>query len=512
MSSKCQWYYLHASQKVKPFVVISLSLSPVEPRPQGVSQPDNVVISRHVSALSSRDKHRHLDIVWPRHQSAKEVLSWIKERNIQKVTVESDCLQVVQAVKWKKELASKLGIFVSDCIFLSNTLTNVEVEYVRRFANLVAHTLAQARGSMLVTQVERSKGLFFMSFSAVLGASSRVSLLEKGSIADCKSKEMGLLALKEDILLGTVGATKSVEVVDLGGDSDLKSQFVENNGPTFNHTSVKREVSEIMVPEVPDVLEAQAAAAKACPTKCSRIKKLKQSKEAAEPGTVDVDWKSAPQPSQPIGSRSSRPPCNDFLDLAIGLVYGIPILETLDHCFVVKLKDHMSHPEAESGADGLHILRMLHFYIIHGFTSRQVHNALAKFLALSRTTLEFCIILQMECFRLVWRATLPLLERFITTVGSLYDWDRMVMMSDYLSWNWTIVLLDGSITHSAILSEFELVNWAKEVGLLRDKWAPPRRAGLLRDLQAKNTPSVSSHQYMPGQHPRNIYWNTNEYK
>ncbi|KAK9094850.1 hypothetical protein Scep_026319 [Stephania cephalantha] len=49
-------------------------------------------------------------------------------------------------------------------------------------------------------------------------------------------------------------------------------------------------------------------------------------------------------------------------------------------------------------------------------------------------------------------------------------------------------------------------------GLLRDKlgssatsWAPPRP-------QAKNTPSVSSHQYMPGQHPRNIYWNTNEYK
>ncbi|KAK9100699.1 hypothetical protein Scep_024129 [Stephania cephalantha] len=42
-------------------------------------------------------------------------------------------------------------------------------------------------------------------------------------------------------------------------------------------------------------------------------------------------------------------------------------------------------------------------------------------------------------------------------------------------------------------------------------WAPPRRAGLLRDLQAKNTPSVSSHQYMQGQHPRNIYWNTNEH-
>ncbi|KAK9104498.1 hypothetical protein Scep_021342 [Stephania cephalantha] len=36
-------------------------------------------------------------------------------------------------------------------------------------------------------------------------------------------------------------------------------------------------------------------------------------------------------------------------------------------------------------------------------------------------------------------------------------------------------------------------------------WAPPRQAGLLRDLQAKNTPSVSSHQYMSGQHPRNIY-------
>ncbi|KAK9125871.1 hypothetical protein Scep_014717 [Stephania cephalantha] len=42
-------------------------------------------------------------------------------------------------------------------------------------------------------------------------------------------------------------------------------------------------------------------------------------------------------------------------------------------------------------------------------------------------------------------------------------------------------------------------------------------SGLLRDepgsseiSKAKNTPSVSSHQYMSGQHPRNIYWNTNE--
>ncbi|KAK9118692.1 hypothetical protein Scep_016785 [Stephania cephalantha] len=42
-------------------------------------------------------------------------------------------------------------------------------------------------------------------------------------------------------------------------------------------------------------------------------------------------------------------------------------------------------------------------------------------------------------------------------------------------------------------------------GLPATSWAPPRRAGLLRDLQAKNTPSVSSHQYMSGQHPRNIY-------
>ncbi|KAK9125842.1 hypothetical protein Scep_014688 [Stephania cephalantha] len=43
------------------------------------------------------------------------------------------------------------------------------------------------------------------------------------------------------------------------------------------------------------------------------------------------------------------------------------------------------------------------------------------------------------------------------------------------------------------------------VGLLRDKLGSSATAGLLRDLQAKNTPSVSSHQYMPGQHPRNIY-------
>ncbi|KAK9114126.1 hypothetical protein Syun_020923 [Stephania yunnanensis] len=48
---------------------------------------------------------------------------------------------------------------------------------------------------------------------------------------------------------------KSVEVVDLGSDSDLESQFEEDNGPTFNHTSVKREVSEFIVPEVLEALE-----------------------------------------------------------------------------------------------------------------------------------------------------------------------------------------------------------------------------------------------------------------
>ncbi|KAK9112030.1 hypothetical protein Scep_019549 [Stephania cephalantha] len=46
-----------------------------------------------------------------------------------------------------------------------------------------------------------------------------------------------------------------------------------------------------------------------------RIRKSKQSKEAAKPGTVDVDCKSAPQLSQPTSSRGSRPPCNDFLDV-----------------------------------------------------------------------------------------------------------------------------------------------------------------------------------------------------
>ncbi|KAK9157105.1 hypothetical protein Scep_003679 [Stephania cephalantha] len=41
-------------------------------------------------------------------------------------------------------------------------------------------------------------------------------------------------------------------------------------------------------------------------------------------------------------------------------------------------------------------------------------------------------------------------------------------------------------------------SYSQKFGLLRD-------SGLLRDLQAKNTSSVSSHQYMSGQHPRNIY-------
>ncbi|KAK9168762.1 hypothetical protein Syun_000902 [Stephania yunnanensis] len=42
------------------------------------------------------------------------------------------------------------------------------------------------------------------------------------------------------------------------------------------------------------------------------------------------------------------------------------------------------------------------------------------------------------------------------------------------------------------------------LGSSATSWAPPRRAGLLRDLQPKNAPSVSSNQYMPGQPSQHI--------
>ncbi|XP_060959389.1 uncharacterized protein LOC115700161 [Cannabis sativa] len=71
--------------------------------------------------------------------SVKEALTWIKLKQWHHVTMESDCLGVVQALRSSICMISLFGQVIQSCKNLLADLSTVEVIFVKRFANLVAH-------------------------------------------------------------------------------------------------------------------------------------------------------------------------------------------------------------------------------------------------------------------------------------------------------------------------------------------------------------------------------------
>lgn len=74
----------------------------------------------------------------------REVLSWIKGKEWQKVIVETDSLTVVQCLRSNLPMLSYFGSVISECKDLLKELPNVAVFFIRRSANSVAHYLARA--------------------------------------------------------------------------------------------------------------------------------------------------------------------------------------------------------------------------------------------------------------------------------------------------------------------------------------------------------------------------------
>ncbi|XP_060964543.1 uncharacterized protein LOC115704339 [Cannabis sativa] len=74
----------------------------------------------------------------------KEALSWIKGKTWSKVVIESDCLVAVQAIHTKVVLPSLFGMLVQDCQYLLSQLSHVQLCFVKRSANKVAHFLARS--------------------------------------------------------------------------------------------------------------------------------------------------------------------------------------------------------------------------------------------------------------------------------------------------------------------------------------------------------------------------------
>ncbi|XVE55332.1 hypothetical protein DITRI_Ditri03aG0150200 [Diplodiscus trichospermus] len=80
--------------------------------------------------------------------SLKEVLSWIKELQLENVIVETDALAVVNLLKGEGIIRSIIGLIIDDCKFLTNEITNCKISYVRRSTNHVAHLLLRVTGSI----------------------------------------------------------------------------------------------------------------------------------------------------------------------------------------------------------------------------------------------------------------------------------------------------------------------------------------------------------------------------
>uniref|UniRef100_A0A803PI90 RNase H type-1 domain-containing protein n=1 Tax=Cannabis sativa TaxID=3483 RepID=A0A803PI90_CANSA len=73
----------------------------------------------------------------------KEALSWVKGQHWEQVIIETDSLISVQAIRSQQKMFSTFGLIVADCKVLLCTLHNVQLLFIKRLANRVAHYVAR---------------------------------------------------------------------------------------------------------------------------------------------------------------------------------------------------------------------------------------------------------------------------------------------------------------------------------------------------------------------------------
>lgn len=80
----------------------------------------------------------------------REALSWIKERQLQKVIVETDCLEAVQAIRGSATMVSYLGTIIQECrnLLVGMKDKGIDLKFVKRSANNLAHTLVSCSYSV----------------------------------------------------------------------------------------------------------------------------------------------------------------------------------------------------------------------------------------------------------------------------------------------------------------------------------------------------------------------------
>ncbi|XP_030483709.2 uncharacterized protein LOC115700281 [Cannabis sativa] len=85
----------------------------------------------------------------------REALSWLKKKGWNRVTIETDYLTVVQAIRSPLPMFSYFGSVISDCKTLLKDVNDMSILHVKRFANSVAHTITRV-SSCAVNRVIRS--------------------------------------------------------------------------------------------------------------------------------------------------------------------------------------------------------------------------------------------------------------------------------------------------------------------------------------------------------------------
>lgn len=74
----------------------------------------------------------------------KEALSWIKNKQWKQVIIETDCMAVVQGVRSSVQMRSQFGKLVEECRQQIKQQNKIGLYFIRRSANMVAHSFARA--------------------------------------------------------------------------------------------------------------------------------------------------------------------------------------------------------------------------------------------------------------------------------------------------------------------------------------------------------------------------------
>ncbi|XP_074325830.1 uncharacterized protein LOC141663881 [Apium graveolens] len=99
--------------------------------------------SSHMLLAKTRCFSEVMNPILAEAMAVKEALSWAKEWSDNIITIESDCLVVVQMIRSTTPMRSRLGKIIVECKDLVRVMNNAKLYFVKRSTNMSAHELAQ---------------------------------------------------------------------------------------------------------------------------------------------------------------------------------------------------------------------------------------------------------------------------------------------------------------------------------------------------------------------------------